>query len=128
MTLSKVKWKNIDDYINSHPKNIQVILNRLRETIKKAAPEAEETISYSMPAFKLHGMLVYFAMHTSHVGFYPEPSGIEAFKKEISAYEWAKGSVKFPVDKPLPLDLVSKIVKFRMKENFQRVAAKQKNK
>jgi len=90
MTLSKVKWKNIDDYINSHPKNIQVILNRLRETIKKAAPEAVETISYSMPAFKLHGMLVYFAMHASHVGFYSEPSGIEAFKKEISAMNGQK--------------------------------------
>lgn len=117
---------NIDEYIAGFPIDIQKKLQQLRIAIRKAAPEAEETISYSMPAFKLQGMLVYFAMHTNHVGFYPEPSGIEAFKKEISAYDWAKGSVKFPVDKPLPLYLISRIVKFRVMENLQRAAAKAK--
>ncbi len=120
------KPKDIDEYIASYPKEIQKILTQLRATIKKAAPKSEEIISYSMPAFKLNGMLVWFAAHTNHIGFYPRVSAIEAFKKEISNYKWAKGSVQFPLDKPLPIGLITKMVKFRVNENMSRVKAKKK--
>ena len=119
---------NIDEYIAGFPEHIQEILEKLRDTIRKAAPGAEEVMSYQMPAFKFHGMLVYFAMHKNHIGFYPTPSGIEAFKKELSAYEGAKGSIKFPIDKPLPLGLITKIVKFRVKENLEKSKTKSKKK
>ena len=118
--------QTINEYIAGFPKQVQEILEKLRATIRKAAPEAEEIISYQMPAFKYHGMLVYFAGHKNHIGFYPTPSGIEAFKKELSVYEGAKGSVQFPIDKPLPLGLVTKIVKFRVKENLEMAKLKKK--
>jgi uncharacterized protein YdhG (YjbR/CyaY superfamily) len=118
--------KDVDDYISGFPKNTREILEELRATIRKAAPEAEELVSYQMPAFKYHGMLVYFAVYKNHIGFYPTPSGIEAFKKELSIYKGAKGSVQFPMDNPLPLNLISKIVKFRVKENLERANAKKK--
>ena len=114
------KPNNIDEYIAGFPKDVQKILEQIRTTVKQAAPEAEETISYAMPAFKLQGNLVYFAAFKNHIGFYPTPSGIESFKKELSVYEGAKGSVKFPIDKPLPFDLISEIVKFRVKETLQK--------
>jgi len=114
----------IDEYIEGFPKDIQGILEKLRVTIRKAAPEAEETINYAIPTFTLNGNLVHFAAAKYHIGFYPAPSGIKAFKKELSVYEGAKGSIKFPIDKPLPLSLVSKIVKFRMKENLEKTKAK----
>jgi uncharacterized protein YdhG (YjbR/CyaY superfamily) len=114
------KPKDIDEYISGSPPEIQAVLEQLRATIKKAAPRAEEVISYGMPAFKLNGMLVWFGAHSKHIGFYPRVSAIEAFKKELSTYKGAKGSVQFPLDKPLPLGLVSKIVKFRVKENLVR--------
>src|SRR2546426_1403112 len=102
-------------------KDVQGILQRLRLTIRKAAPEAVETISYQMPTFKLNGKgLVYFAAFKNHIGFYPIPSGIEAFKKELSRYKQGKGSVQFPIDKPIPYDLVRRIVRFRAKENRER--------
>ena len=110
---------SIDEYIASFPDNTQTILEQVRTAIKKAAPEAEEVISYSMPAFKLNGILVYFAAHNKHIGLYPTASGIEAFKKELSIYKGAKGSVQFPFHKPLPIELIMKIVKFRVKENMQ---------
>jgi uncharacterized protein YdhG (YjbR/CyaY superfamily) len=116
------KANSVNEYIADFPKDIQGILEKLRATIKKAAPEAEEVISYGMPAFKLYGMLVFFAAHKNHIGFYPAPSGIEAFKKELAAYEGAKGSVQFPIEKPLPLSLITKIVKFRVKENLEKAA------
>ena len=119
---------NIDEYIAGFPEHTQEILEKLRDTIRKAAPEAEETMSYQMPAFKFHGMLVYFAMHKNHIGFYPTPSGIEAFKKELSIYEGAKGSIKFPIDKPLPSGLITKIVKFRVKENLEKAKTKSNRK
>ena len=109
-----------DEYISGFPKETQKILEQLRATIKKAAPKADEVISYGMAAFKLNGMLVWFAAHTNHIGFYPSPSGIEAFKKELSIYKGAKGSVQFPLEKPLPLGLITKIVKFRVTENLQK--------
>ena len=113
-----IKAKNFDEYISNFPVETQEKLKQLRMTIKKAAPDADEVISYGMPGFKLSGMLVWFAGYSGHIGFYPRPSGIEAFKKELSAYKGAKGSVQFPMNKPLPLGLITKIVKFRVKENL----------
>lgn len=117
--MQKNNYKTIDEYINIFPKEVRDLLQTFRQTVKKAAPGAEETISYQMPTFKLNGKnLVHFAAFKSHIGFYPVPSGIEAFKKELSVYKQGKGSVQFPLNKPLPLQLISKIVKFRAKENF----------
>lgn len=120
------KPKNIDEYIASFPKDIQKNLKQLRATIKKAAPQAEEVISYNMPAFKLNGMLVWFAAHSKHIGFYPTAKGIVAFKKELSEYKGAKGSVQFPLEKPLPLDIITQIVKFKVKENLEKAKMKKK--
>jgi uncharacterized protein YdhG (YjbR/CyaY superfamily) len=114
------KPKDIDEYVSRFPTDIQPALEQLRATIKKSAPTAVEVISYGMPAFKLNGMLVWFAAHSKHIGFYPRMSAIEAFKKELSIYKGAKGSVQFPLGKALPLGLISKIVKFRVKENLAR--------
>ncbi len=110
-------FKNIDEYIASFPKNIQAILEGLRQAIREAAPEAEETISYQMPAFKQNGILVYFAAFKNHIGFFPTASGVEAFKPKLSAYKTSKGTIQFPLDKPMPLDLVKEIVRFRVKQN-----------
>jgi uncharacterized protein YdhG (YjbR/CyaY superfamily) len=127
MPASKKPPSNIDEYIANFPEDVQKILARLRATIREAAPEAEEAISYQMPTFKLKGNLVHFAAYKNHIGFYPTPSGIENFKEELSAYEGAKGSVKFPINQPLPLDTISKIVKFRVKENLEIAAKKKKS-
>ena len=120
--------KTIDEYISNSPAEIQPILKKIRATIKKSAPKAIETINYGIPTFQLEGNLVHFAGFKSHIGFYPTPTGIEKFKKELSAYEGAKGSVKFPLDKPIPYALITKIVQFRVKENLAKVAAKGKKK
>ena len=128
MTTNKTIPKDIDEYIASFPKDIQVILEKLRTTIRKAAPDAAEIISYQIPTFTLKGNLVHFAAYKKHIGFYPTPTGIEVFKKELSAYEGAKGSVRFPLDKPIPFNLISKIVRFRVKENLERAKAKMKKK
>ena len=120
--------KNIDEYIAAYPEDVQARLQELRATIHKAAPDAEETISYKMPTFKLNGNLVYFAAFKDHIGFYPIPTGIEAFEKELSPYKQGRGSVQFPLDEPLPLKLVTRIVKFRAKENAQHAKAKAKSK
>jgi uncharacterized protein YdhG (YjbR/CyaY superfamily) len=112
-------YKNIDSYIKSFPKDIQIILNKVRETIKKATPKATETISYGIPTFDLNGHhLIHFAAYKNHIGFYPTSSGIRAFKNEISKYKWSKGTVQFPIDKPIPFGLITKITKFRVKENI----------
>ncbi len=118
MKSSKNKVETIDEYIVTFPKNVGDILNKIRETIKEAAPDAEETISYQIPTFKLNGNLVHFAAFKNHIGFYPTPSGSEAFKKELSIYKLGKGSVQFPFDKPIPFSLIKKIVKYRVKENL----------
>jgi uncharacterized protein YdhG (YjbR/CyaY superfamily) len=128
MNSEKPAPKNIDEYIASFPADIQEILKELRAIIRKAAPGAEETISYQMPTFVLKGNLVHFAAYKNHIGFYPTPSGIETFKDEISIYKWAKGSVQFPIDKPLPLSLISKMVEFRVKENLDKDIIKQMKK
>jgi uncharacterized protein YdhG (YjbR/CyaY superfamily) len=121
---AKPKPKDVDTYIAEFPKEVQKLLKEIRVTIKKAAPKAEESIGYGMPAYKLNGVLVYFAGYKKHIGFYPVPSGVEAFKKELSAYKGAKGSVQFPLDEPLPLSLITKIVKYRAKENLEKAKKK----
>ena len=118
--------RNIDEYIAGFPGEIQELLEMVRMTIKKAAPSADEKISYRMPTFYLKGNLVHFAAFKNHIGFYPTSSGTENFKKELSAYEGSKGTVRFPLDKPIPLALISKIVRFRAKENLARAKAKGK--
>lgn len=128
MKISKSKPNNINEYIAGFPKATQEILEELREAIRKAAPDAAETINYQMPTFTLQGNLVHFAAYKNHNGFYPAPSGITAFKKELSSYKSAKGSVQFPIDKSMPLNLISKIVKFRVKENLQLAEEKLKRK
>ena len=120
------KFKTVDEYIKAFPAATQKILQQVRKSIKDAAPKAEEVVSYNMPAYKLDGMLVYFAAYDKHIGFYPTPGGIAAFKKELSVYKSAKGSVQFPVDEPMPLALITKIVKFRVKENMEKAVAKKK--
>jgi uncharacterized protein YdhG (YjbR/CyaY superfamily) len=118
------QFKTIDDYIKTFPKNKQSILEKIRQTIKETAPEAVEAISYQMPTFKLNGKnLVYFAAFKNHIGFYPLPSGIEAFKGELSPYKQGKGSIQFPLDEPIPYDLVKKIVNYRVKENLKKMKA-----
>lgn len=112
-------FSSIDEYIEEFPKDVQKILQQLRATIKAAVPDAEETISYQIPTFTLKGNLVHFAAYKSHIGFYPAPSGIKTFAQELSKYETAKGTVKFPIKDPLPLELISNIVKFRAVENLQ---------
>lgn len=112
------QYKSVDEYIKTFPPDIQEILEKIRPAIHQAAPEAVEVISYQMPAFKHNGILVYFAAHKNHIGFYPTASGIEAFKKELSGYKSSKSAVQFPLDKPIPFDLIEKIVKFRVKERL----------
>src|SRR5215207_4704305 len=123
MMANKTTSKDIDKYIAGFPKDIQEILEKLRATIRKEAPDAQEIINYGIPTFTLNGNLVHFAAFKKHIGFYPTPTGIEKFKKELSVYEGSKGSVKFPLDKPIPFDLISKIVKFRVKDNLERAEA-----
>jgi uncharacterized protein YdhG (YjbR/CyaY superfamily) len=126
MIANKTTPHNIDEYIEGFPSDVRQILQELRQTIKKTAPNAEEKISYQMPSFFLNGVLVYFAAYKNHIGFYPTPSGIANFKEELSAYKNSKGAVQFPMDKPLPIELITRIVKFRVKENLEKTAAKKK--
>ena len=128
MQSNKAGFASIDEYIASFPADTRKILEELRATIKAAAPGAEEKISYQMPAFALKGNLVYFAAFKDHIGFYPTASGVEAFKKELSTYEGSKGTVRFPIDKPLPLKLIRKIVKYRVVENLKKAKVKSSKK
>jgi uncharacterized protein YdhG (YjbR/CyaY superfamily) len=112
--------ETIDTYIASFPKDVQAILQTLRKTIRASAPQAKECIKYGIPTFTLHGNLVHFGGYKHHIGFYLAPSGIEAFKKELSVYKTAKGSIQFPLDKPLPLALIKKIVALRVRENTEK--------
>jgi uncharacterized protein YdhG (YjbR/CyaY superfamily) len=128
MTDSKIKPKNIDEYIASFPKDIQEVLEKIRMTIKQAAPDAQETIKYEMPTFTLNGNLVYFAAFKKHIGFYPPPIGLLKSRNELATYQGPKGSLIFPLDKPIPYDLISIIVTFRVKENFEKAAEKAKKK
>jgi uncharacterized protein YdhG (YjbR/CyaY superfamily) len=119
--MKKIIYKNIDAYIANFPKDIQVILESVRQTIKKIAPEAEEGINYQMPAFKLNGALVYFAAYKTYIGFYAAPTSHEKFKEKLAKYKQGKGSVQFPINKPMPLKLIGEIVKFRIQENMARL-------
>jgi uncharacterized protein YdhG (YjbR/CyaY superfamily) len=116
--------KTIDEYIAAHAPEVRKKLIDMRVTIKKAAPGAEERISYRMPAFALNGMLVYFGAHTNHIGFYPFTSALKAFSNELSAFRTSKGGVQFPYKDPLPLNLIHKIIEFRVKENLLKAEAK----
>lgn len=120
--------QNIDEYIAGFPRDVQAILEKIRKMIRKAAPDAEEAIKYQIPTFTLKGNLVHFAAYKEHIGFYPAPKGIEKFKREISGYIGGKGTLRFPLDKPIPFDLIRRIVKFRVEENLKRAAAKGKKK
>ena len=120
MKTNQVKPQTIEGYIRRFPPKVQAVLRKIRTTIRRAAPEAEETIAYQMPAFTCKGNLVYFAAFTKHIGFYPHTTAIAKFKKELARYEGAKGSVRFPLDKPAPYDLIGKMVRFRLKENLAR--------
>jgi uncharacterized protein YdhG (YjbR/CyaY superfamily) len=120
METRKKQISTIDEYISTFPKQIQDILQRLRQTIKESAPQAQEAISYRIPTFKLNGNLVHFAAFKNHIGFFPTSSGVVAFQKELSGYETSKGTIRFPLDKPIPFDLIRKIVQFRVNENLKR--------
>ncbi len=120
--------RTIDEYIAGFPPEVQEILQQIRATIKAAAPGAEETINYAIPTIVLKGNLVHFAAYEEHIGFYPTPTGMEAFKGELSSYRGAKGSVQFPLDEPIPYDLIRRIVEFRVRENLNRAAARAKQK
>lgn len=118
MLKHKKQFKTIDEYIKTFPKDVQSILEKIRKTIRKAAPSATETISYGIPTFKLNGKsFIYFAGFKHHISIYPAPRGVEEFKKELAEYKGGRGTVQFPLDKPLPLSLITKIVKFSVKEN-----------
>ena len=126
--MDKRAYTSIDEYIADQPAGVQKKLKEIKSVIHKTAPEASEKISYGMPTFFQEGNLVYFAAFKNHIGFYPIPTGVEKFKKELSAYKTSKGSVQFPLDKPMPLDLISKIVKFRLSENLKNAKVKAKKK
>lgn len=126
--MKKSSHKNIDAYIASFPVEVREVLETVRATIQKAAPKAEEVISYDIPTFRLNGNLVHFAGYAKHIGFYPGAAGIEAFQKEIASYKSAKGSVQFPLDKPMPLGLITKIVKYRVKMNQEKALTKKSGK
>lgn len=117
------KCESVDEYIAEFPADVQQILAKIRSTIRESAPNAGEKIAYGIPTFTLNGNLVHFAAFKNHVGFYPDPSGIEAFARELSPYQSAKGSVQFPLSQPIPYDLISRIVRFRVQENQEKAGA-----
>lgn len=118
--------RDIDEYIAGFPPDVQKTLKKVRQTIRKAAPEAEEAIRYQIPTYTLNGNLVFFAGYKKHISIYPAPRGNAAFKKELSGYKGGKGTVQFPLDQPIPYDLITRIVKFRVEENQKRAQAKTK--
>ena len=128
MNESKVQFTNIDEYIALFPEEIKEILTNIRKLIKENAPEASEKISYQMPTFFLNGNLIHFAAFKNHIGLYPTPTGIDAFKEELSKYKGAKGSVQFPLNQPIPYDLIKRIVRYRVAESTTKAEAKLKKK
>ncbi len=126
MKTSQAAPRDIDEYIAGFPSDVQEILEKIRTTIREAAPDAEEAIKYQIPTFTLNGNLVHFAAFKRHIGFYPAPRAIEEFKDELSAYEGAKGTVRFPLDRPIPLDLIRRMVKFRVQDSLEKAEAKRK--
>ena len=126
MEKAKVVPETVDQYIAAFPADVKKRIQQLRKTIKAAAPKAEEVISYQMPGYKYFGMLVYFAAYKNHIGFYPGAGGVLEFYKKLSSFKSAKGSVQFPHDRPIPYDIISKIVKFRVKQNEEKISLKKK--
>ena len=124
--MQRLHFSTIDEYIQTFPKDVQKILEQIRAAIKEAAPGAEEAISYQIPTFKFNGNLVHFAAFKNHIGFYPAPKGKDLFKKELSVYKGGKGTVQFLFDKPMPLELIRKIVRYRVKENSEKIKKKNK--
>ena len=122
--MEQPKAQTIEAYIAHFPAEIQKLLQQMRETIARAVPQAKEVMSYGMPAFKQKGILVYFAGYAKHIGFYPTASGIEAFKHEFGDYKWSKGAVQFPLNKPIPLDLITRITKFKAERDLEKAAKK----
>ena len=127
MEKAKVVPETVDQYIAAFPADVKKRIQQLRKTIKAAAPKADELISYQMPGYKYFGMLVYFAAYKNHIGFYPGAGGILEFYKKLSSFKSAKGSVQFPHDRPIPYDIISKIVKFRVKQNEEKISLKKSN-
>ena len=127
MEKAKVVPETVDQYIAAFPSDVKKRMQQLRKTIKAAAPKADELISYQMPGYKYFGMLVYFAAFKNHIGFYPGAGGILEFYKKLSSFKSAKGSVQFPHDRPIPYDIISKIVKFRVKQNEEKISLKKSN-
>ena len=119
-----IKFKTVDEYFSTFPASTINILAQVRNTIKKAAPEAKEVISYNMPAFKMNGVLVYYAAYKQHIGFYPTATPIEVFKNELASYKFSKGAIQFPIDQPMPFDLINKIVKFRVQADIEKANKK----
>lgn len=128
MKAPSTKFKTVEEYFSAFPLKTRNILKGLRKTIKQVVPQAEELISYNMPAFKLHGMLVYYAAYDRHIGFYPTSSPIRVFKEELKNYKTSKGAIQFPIEKAIPATLVKKIVKFRVNENLEKEARKKNKK
>jgi uncharacterized protein YdhG (YjbR/CyaY superfamily) len=128
MKMDQPAPKNVDEYIAGFPQDVQEILEKIRMTISEAAPGAEETIKYQIPTFTLKGNLVSFAAYQKHIGLYPAPNGTPEFNQELSVYRAGKASVRFPLDKPIPFDLIRKIVEFRVKANSERAEARQRKK
>ncbi len=126
METPKIKFSTIDQYHATFPEEVQVLLDKIRTAIKQAAPKAEEVISYNMPAFKQYGVLVYYAANKKHIGFYPTGSPVAVFAEELKPYATSKGAIQFPLDKPLPVTLIKKIVKYRIQEDKEKAAAKKK--
>ncbi|MGQ0738428.1 MAG: iron chaperone [Bacteroidota bacterium] len=126
--MKRTTAKNVDEYISSFPPKVQAMLKKIRQTVKKTAPKAEEMISYGIAGYKYNGMLIYFAGYTNHVSVYPAPRMAETFKKELAGYKGGKGTVQFPLDKQLPLDLIKRVVQFRVKANEEKAAKKQQSK
>lgn len=122
--MTRTTVKNVDEYIRSFPPKVQTILKKIRQTIKKTAPKAEEVISYGIAGYKYHGILIYFAGFTNHVSIYPAPRTAPEFKKELNSYKGGKGTIQFPLDKPIPSDLVKRIVKYRMLQNEEKAGIK----
>ncbi len=126
--MDKKRFKSHEEYVDSLPNNKRVLVKQLRSAIKQATPDATEVISYNMPAYKYHGMLMYLCAHTEHIGFYPFSSAIRTFRDKLKKYETSKGTVKFPLGKPIPVSLVKNIVRFRVQENLEKESLKAKKK
>jgi uncharacterized protein YdhG (YjbR/CyaY superfamily) len=124
----KITYTSIDEYISAFSPEIQEILQKLREVIKESAPDAKEKISYAMPTFEQHGNLVHFAAFKNHIGFYPAPEGINQFQEEVAEYHASKGTLQFPLGKPIPYELISRIVKYRVARNLEKAKAKRAGK